>query len=952
MNNVKKLLAVLVVVTMLVTAMIPVMAADTFSYGDEAAVLYDLGLFAGQSSTEYIPDLGSALTREQGVVMLVRLLGAEADALALTAAEVTASLSIFTDKAEISFWAANYVAYAVDSGFFVGVGDNKADPKGALLGKAYATMVLRAMGYIVDATDYNTAALILYGVDGLSLEEAFLFNDKQLIRDDAIGMTYAALSGTMADGGTLIEALVTAGAVDEDAAVASGLYVAPVVVVADVKDVTISALKEVVVTFTAPINATEAAKVANYSIAAGANVVTAAVVSADMKTVTLTPTTSFTNYASYAVLVKAAVGIPADVTKTVKASDITVPTLLSAVPTGPKSIKLTFSEALNAVTQANVIASFKLDNSTLAITTDIAGVAAGSKTIIINTYVNLAETSHTIALSGALITDLAGYAVQPTSLVFDYVKDTSPLSYTVGATTETTVKLTFNKAIAAGTLIGNANLTATHTYNTPTNQVTNAAITTSDNQTFTITFANPLPPAASTVFVNYTSASSTLIADGYGNTIPASFSFPVTTAPDLTKPTATVAFVNATTLTVTYSENVTAAATTPANYVLKDSAGTAIAVNAAAFTTNFTVVSLTTAPMNGGAYTLTVSNVVDTSIAANAMGATTLSFTGTDKIAPTMGAITTLASDKVKIAFSESMDISTITNKLAYKYLSTAVGAVYTTLAATDTVTAAADGKSVIIDFDMAVAVHADPIANLKLAIATFKDLAGNWVDGYDLVYGIPPLTNLTATAAVTGGSTIKLTIADSTVTGMTINDFAYSIDNGVNYLAPTSIAVEYDATNTYVTLYTQAVMNAATTDATNIVVSTNVAGVYGIAVPTVKNSYANTLKITAVAATDKYAPAVAVNGLGVKQVLKTVDLAGKITKIDVIFTENLYVPSVQDTDFTVSGTTVVSVSVAGNIVTIDVVDVTNVATTVTLVAPIEDAVRNVLASFAATTAQ
>lgn len=948
MNNVKKLLAVLIVVTMLVTAMIPVMADNHFSYGDEAAVLYDLGLFAGNSSTEYLPDLGSALTREQGVIMLVRLLGAEADALALTAAQVTASLATFSDKADISFWAANYVAYAKDNGFFLGVGDNKADPKGALLGKAYATMVLRAMGYVVDAADYNTACLLLYGVDGLSLEEAFLFNDKAVIRDDVVGITYAALSGTMADGGTLIEALVAVGAVSVADAVASGLYVAPLA--ADVKDITISALKEVVVTFTAPVNATKAATLANYAIATVAP--TAAVVSADGKTVTLTPATSFTNYASYAVLVKAAVGIPADVTKTVKASDITVPTLLSAVPTGPKSIKLTFSEALNAVTQANVIASFKLDNSTLAITTDVAGVLAGSKTIVINTYVNLAETSHTIALSGALITDLAGYAVQPTSLVFDYKKDISPLSYTVGATNETSVKLTFNKAIAAGTLIGNANLTATHTYNTPTNQVTNAAITTADNQTFTITFANPLPPATSTVFVNYTSATGTLIADGYGNTIPASFSFPVTTSPDLTKPTATVAFVNATTLTVTYSENVTAVpALLNTNYVLKDSAGTAIGVTGAVWgATVGSVVTLTTNPMNGGAYTLAISNIVDTSVAANAMGVTTLSFTGTDAIAPNITDTNTadafaytamrLSATKAKIVFTETMDSATITNKLAYT-----IGGV--ALAAGDTIVASADGKSVIITF------AADPgVVAVRVSTATLKDVAGNWIADYFKDVQIPALVNFTATAAVTGGSTIKLTIADPTVTGMTINDFAYSIDNGVNYLAPTSIAVEYDATNTYVTLYTQAVMNAATTDATNIVVSTNVAGVYGIAVPTVKNTYANTLKITAVAAVDKYAPAVAVNGAGVKQVIKTVDGAGKITLINVIFTENLYVPSVQDTDFTVSGTTVVSVAVAGNIVTIDVVDVTNVATTVTLVAPIEDAVRNVLASFAAITAQ
>ncbi|MBU7007212.1 hypothetical protein [Phosphitispora fastidiosa] len=48
-------------------------------YGSEAQTLNDLGLYNGVSTTTFDPDLGSALNRETGVVMLLRIFGLEAD---------------------------------------------------------------------------------------------------------------------------------------------------------------------------------------------------------------------------------------------------------------------------------------------------------------------------------------------------------------------------------------------------------------------------------------------------------------------------------------------------------------------------------------------------------------------------------------------------------------------------------------------------------------------------------------------------------------------------------------------------------------------------------------------------------------------------------------------------------------------------------------------------------
>lgn len=963
MNNFKKLLAVVIVVTMLVTAMIPAMAATSYSYEDEAQVLSDLGLMVGDGTNL---DLGGKLTREMGAVLLVRLLGAEEDALALTDAEIAAALEDYTDKDDISFWAEAYVAYATDAGYLAGRDDGSLDPQANLLGKDYATMILRAMGYEVDAEGWAIATTLLTEVDGLSVAQAIKFNDKALIRDDAAGITYAALLGETAEAGTLIEALVAAGAVDADAAEEAGLYTKPVA--AGVKDITMSELREVVVTFTAPVNATEAKKLANYTIQAKAP--TAAALSADGKTVTLTvdPTFATANYASYDVVVKAAVGISADYTKKVVATDVTIPTLVSATPVGPRAIKLTFSENLNLATAYEVMSSLKLDNGTLAISAP--AITAFTKTITINTYVDMAETAHTIALSGSLLKDVAGYSVQAASLTFNYVKDSSALTYTVGATTETQVKITFNKAIAVGTLIGNGNAFVAHSYN---NRTYPATVETTDNQTFTFKWAStiPLPPGTTTIYVGYDSATGAKIKDQYGIVMEA-FNFAVTTTPDFTKPTVTSAeFVDYNKVKVTFSEAVeSTTATTAANYVLKDSAGavisTSVDVPAYAKDSNnaniTTQIILTTGSMNGGSYTLEVKNVKDAALAGNVIDTVVVPFTGTDKVAPYIAdadtAVTApgltakrLSTTKVQINFSEAMDVATITNKLAYKTGGSG-GIGGSPLASGDTVVATADGKGAIITF---AAAPAD-FTVINVSSATLKDLAGNWITNYFDDVTIPALAKLTATAAMVNKNQVKLTIADI-VSGMTADNFV--VQSSVPGAAYTvnGIAVEYDATKTYITLYTSDII-VATTDTTgmaSISVSTHtysdaLGHQYGTELTNVKNAYANTVQFGSVQLTDKMAPAI------VSVVANGNDVSLKLETITVTFSEALYAPSVQDADFTVAGFTVSSIALSGGdkVVTLTLTQLanTNLATpAVTLVGPVEDAARNVLASNAAITA-
>ncbi|MGE5474420.1 MAG: S-layer homology domain-containing protein [Ignavibacteriales bacterium] len=185
-------------------------AADSFTYSAEAQKLNDLGLYKGISTTEFDPDLGTALNRETGVVMLLRIFGLESEAQAITDADAT--LAKFTDASSIASWAKNATAYAVKNGLVQGLPDGTFGPKASLNGKAYCTLILRQLGY---TPDYNNAPAELADKGGLSVLESVKFTEKELIKDDLIGISYGALKAEYGDGATVIQKLLDGGIVEE-----------------------------------------------------------------------------------------------------------------------------------------------------------------------------------------------------------------------------------------------------------------------------------------------------------------------------------------------------------------------------------------------------------------------------------------------------------------------------------------------------------------------------------------------------------------------------------------------------------------------------------------------------------------------------------------------------------------------------------------------------------------
>lgn len=130
----KKLISLLLVVCMLAACCGTVFAADTAAE-QKADALFLMGLFKG---TDQGYELDNPTTREQGVTMLIRLLGKETEA---NSGKYACS---FTDVYD---WAKGIVGYAFDKGITKGMSDTKFGYGVALTDAMFLTMLLRIIGY-------------------------------------------------------------------------------------------------------------------------------------------------------------------------------------------------------------------------------------------------------------------------------------------------------------------------------------------------------------------------------------------------------------------------------------------------------------------------------------------------------------------------------------------------------------------------------------------------------------------------------------------------------------------------------------------------------------------------------------------------------------------------------------------------------------------------------------
>lgn len=203
----KRFLTILLT-TLALTGLLCVTASAS-SFDGPAAELAAIGMLKGSAADGFALD--KAPTRGQAAIMLVRLFGAEEEAIAAyTAGELKCP---FTDVNET---AAPFAAWLADKGLASGTSETAFGASNPCTAKAYTIFLLRALGY-KDGEDFTSAnaqefAMSLGLLDTSAFTGAFL-------RDDLAAMTYQALGMDLKEGGTyLLASLIESGAVDAEAA--------------------------------------------------------------------------------------------------------------------------------------------------------------------------------------------------------------------------------------------------------------------------------------------------------------------------------------------------------------------------------------------------------------------------------------------------------------------------------------------------------------------------------------------------------------------------------------------------------------------------------------------------------------------------------------------------------------------------------------------------------------
>jgi len=725
--------------------------------------------------------------------------------------------------------------------------------------------------------------------------------------------------------------------------------------------------------------ATDVGTKANYTLNNSLTVLNAAA-SADNKSVILTTTQTMAAQTDTTVTLGTALGFAAATTVTASGIiDGTDPKVVSVTVTGPTSLSVVFSEPIQ---NAAVGGNFQIDSGATSAT--YSAISTDLKTVTVNTG-TLAAGSHALVVNpggvgGTTIQDFAGLSVaKATSVAFDYAADTTIPTVSLVSATQNSVTVKFSKAITAAT---QANVVLYHSYAIAAYAASSYDwATAGDNQTVTATWnTNYLPSGTATIFVQNSTTSATA-KDNYSNVF-VNTTLTATVTNDTVAPTVTtVAYVDSTHLDVTFSEAVKGIERT--DFTLVDSSATAVAITNLVLQTGNTY-RLTTATMSGSTYTLSIaaSSITDASINANAIAAYSTTLTVSDTVAPTVANVIAtvptgyFSSDMTKayIYFSEAMATTgagSILDTNNYRFANSSNA--NPSALPTATFAVGADGKSVVITFAKAVTAANGYSSNIgagnfaEIIVGQVKDVAGNVTLALQTPVSMAGTVGLTGSVAFAGGKvTYTGNVSDASLKVTGANTIVFQINKPLSAIDVTKFSVAGLTTGTVTNaVYANASGTATVTLTTNSAINTNVSNLTTISLA--PSAITDTDGVTNGAITmdtsnastrttiDYVAPALAATNP-----IVTVDSNGNgyIDRIDVTLTENLYVASVQDSDFTVGGYTINSVGMnGGNVVQLFLKEGacpdTDATPTVTLVGALSDitAQHNTVSALAGVTA-
>ncbi|WP_409228714.1 BMP family lipoprotein [Gudongella sp. SC589] len=148
---------------------------QTILHDKEARSLYELKLFQGVSTSEFIPDLGSMSNREQAMTIIARALQWELD------------INERSPFGDVSDWAQPYVAKAFKMGITNGISPSEFGAKRNVTQRELATWMLRALGH--DGIEAWERTAELSGYIGTRLDASRM--NVPINRDVLVGMLFS-----------------------------------------------------------------------------------------------------------------------------------------------------------------------------------------------------------------------------------------------------------------------------------------------------------------------------------------------------------------------------------------------------------------------------------------------------------------------------------------------------------------------------------------------------------------------------------------------------------------------------------------------------------------------------------------------------------------------------------------------------------------------------------------
>ena len=214
----KKRLLTITLIASLMISMILVntisVKAGSFENPTLAEKLKEIGVFVGSDDGF---ELGRVATRLEGIILLIRLLGVEEEALA------SQEPIPFEDVPE---WAFPYVSYAYHKGLSNGISATEFGSNLEMTGLQYFTFMGRALGYDDSQGDFvwNESIDFFYHMGFMAEFQKSMFLNNDFIRGYVAELTYHLLLEPMKGSKlTLGQSLINTGKLDADKAMAIGI---------------------------------------------------------------------------------------------------------------------------------------------------------------------------------------------------------------------------------------------------------------------------------------------------------------------------------------------------------------------------------------------------------------------------------------------------------------------------------------------------------------------------------------------------------------------------------------------------------------------------------------------------------------------------------------------------------------------------------------------------------